>query len=152
MGELRKVPRIGPIHVLSPAIPDGWQGEWFEDHGRGLNAELEAARQAMSPARLLVIHADLPLVAAKDIEALLDAAEFAGVAIAPDRHGSGTNALAIAGDRPLRFCFGEDSFALHRAQVGEDCPVLQRRGLALDIDTPDDLDFASCQGFKGPAL
>lgn len=151
VGALRQVPRIGQIQVLSPATPDGWKGEWLKDHGRGLNAELEAARQAMSTARILVIHADLPLVAAEDIEALLDAAELAGVAIAPDRHGSGTNALAITEDRPIRLCFGKDSFALHRAQVGKNCPVIQRMGLALDIDTPDDLDFASCQGFKGPA-
>lgn len=152
VGALREVPRIGPIYVLSPAIPDGWKGEWLKDQGRGLNAELEAARQAISPTHILVIHADLPLVAAEDIEALLDAAEVAGVAIAPDRHGSGTNALAITDDCPIRFCFGEDSFALHCAQAGENCPVIQRMGLAIDIDTPDDLDFASCQGFKCPAL
>jgi 2-phospho-L-lactate guanylyltransferase len=145
---LGDVPAIGAIHLLSADRPKVWPGGWHRDEERGLNPELEAARASLGAVPLLVIHADLPLVAVADIVALLERAEQHGVAIAPDRHGEGTNAVAIArGD--FRFAFGLGSYALHHAQAG-DAAQVDRLGLALDCDTPDDLDQACAAGFAFP--
>lgn len=108
------------------------------DGGQGLNEELTAARAQLGKRQLAIVHADLPILEATDLHALCDAAERSGGAIAPDRHGRGTNALALADDRPFHFAFGEDSFASHCAAGGGKFGIVERRGLALDIDTPAD--------------
>lgn len=144
--ELRRVPRLRNLVVLSPDVPERWMGGWVEDRGRGLNAELEAARDRLRAPRLLVIHADLPLLRAAEVEELLSAAEAAGLALAPDRHDTGTNALAIADGRPFAFRFGCESLARHLAQADGCCRVVRRPGLALDLDTPEDLDAALALG------
>jgi 2-phospho-L-lactate guanylyltransferase len=142
---LRRSDLVGRIILMSGASPPGWTGDWRHDAGRGLNAELMAARAALGSAPLLVIHADLPLVDSADITALL-AAAVGGCALAPDRHGTGTNALAIRDGRAFEYRFGPNSRALHVAQ-GEG-RVVERPGLALDVDTPDDLDAAIAAGFR----
>lgn len=146
-GVLGRVPALSSLILLSEKQPETWQSGWIEDRGRGLNGELEAARFALGAAPLLVIHADLPLLAETDIIELLDAAEQAGCAIAPDRHGTGTNALALRDGRPFEFRFGPDSFRLHRAQAGN-CRTVELQGLGLDLDTPDDLNTAIAGGWS----
>lgn len=122
--------------VLSPVA---WPGlPWEPDTGAGLNAELDRIRAALGSGPLLAIHADLPLVTAVDIGALIAAAEGQGAAIAPDRADAGTNAIALAGGEPFGFAFGEGSFARHRASL-PGAAIVRRAGLALDIDTPADL-------------
>lgn len=145
LGECRA---IDAIHLLATARPTDWHGGWQVDLGRGLNAELEAARAAIGPRPLLVLHADLPLLTPADVQTLLDVAADAGRAIAPDRHGSGTNALALHDLRPLRFRFGPESFSLHRDQGPS--AIVVRQGLALDIDSPADLAEAIEAGFAWP--
>ncbi len=147
---LDAVPAIGATHLLSAERPDGWARPWSRDEGRGLNPELEAARAGLSATPLLVIHADLPLLEAADVAALLACAEEHGCAIAPDRHGEGTNAVAVLAHLPFRFAFGVGSFARHAAQAGPAARV-DRPGLALDCDTPDDLDRAVAAGYRLPA-
>ncbi len=136
---------IAQVRVLSEHPPAGWRGGWAADHGRGLNQELAVARTAIGPAPLLIIHADLPLLASDDVGVLLEAAQRSGLALAPDRHGTGTNALAIHDARPFAFSFGPDSFRRHRTH-GE-AAIVERPGLALDVDTSDDLDAAIAAGF-----
>lgn len=138
---------IGSVAVLSDQQPDGWCGAFIMDEGRGLNTELEVAREKLGNTGLLVIHADLPLLEGGDIAALIAAAEESGIAIAPDRHGSGTNALALMSGRRIEFRFGTDSFRLHREQA-PDSAVIARQGFAIDLDTPDDLKAAAEAGFR----
>jgi 2-phospho-L-lactate guanylyltransferase len=146
---LRAVPRVTSIVLVADEAGHSPAVRWIEDEGRGLNAELEAARDTLGTGPLLVIHADLPLLGAQDVEVLLEAAEKAGSAIAPDRHGRGTNALALTGATNVAFRFGADSLADHCAQAGEGA-IIRRPGLALDCDTPDDLDLAIAGGFGLP--
>lgn len=123
--------------VLSPSP---WPGvPWEPDHGAGLNAELDRVRTALACAPLLVISGDLPLLTAADIQTLLAAAEVEGVGIAPDRHGQGTNAIALRDARPFAFAFGAGSFARHFAAAEGTALIIDRPGLALDLDTPADL-------------
>ena len=148
IGVLDACPGIGRIGILSETRPNTPLGradrDWLPDGGLGLNAELQALQ--IAGARL-VIHADLPLVTPEDVEALLSAAR-GGAAIAPDRHGSGVNALALEAGVSMEFQFGPDSFARHQEQVGGRLTVVSRPGLALDIDTPDDLAEAVRLGFR----
>ncbi|MBA2933590.1 2-phospho-L-lactate guanylyltransferase [Sphingomonas sp. CGMCC 1.13654] len=146
---LHAVPRIGSIALLTDAPPVGWNERWIPDRNRGLNAELEAARSLLETP-LVVIHPDLPLVEPGDLEFLLDMAEETGCSIAPDRHGEGTNALAMARPAPLTFQFGAHSFARHCATPGIKLTSVGRLGLSLDCDTPDDLDRAIAGGFVLP--
>jgi len=135
---------FGFITLLSPA--DGAPDlnlfppltTWRQDFGRGLNAEVQALYDALRPGRVAIVHADLPMLSPGDMSVLLETAEIAGCAIASDRHGVGTNAIALADGREFRFAFGPDSFAQHLAAGGPDCANVNRPGLARDIDTPDD--------------
>ena len=146
--ELRAVVAIDDIIMLSPRPIADWPVRHALDQGRGLNAELDALA-ATVPNKILIIHGDLPLVTAQDITALVDAAEAKGCAIAPDRHGQGTNALALCTRREgFSFAFGGDSFARHQNSLGDALATVQRTGLSCDIDTPDDLAYAQTQNFK----
>ena len=148
---LGRCPLIGSIAVLAPVrpafAPDGI-GLFF-DGERGLNAELAAA--FAEARRTLVVHADLPLLSADDIAALIDAASGAGAAIAPDRARTGTNALALIDATALQPAFGPSSFALHRTLLPH-AAVVERPGMALDIDTPADHDHAIAAGMLMPVI
>ncbi len=118
----------------------------------GLNAAIDVGREralALGAGPLLVVHADLPLLATGDVAALLaadaSAPEVGGsrrtVVVAPDRHGSGTNLLLVPTTAPFRFRFGPGSRAAHvaeAARVGLPSVVVQRPGTAADLDTVDD--------------
>jgi len=150
---LRQVPTLRDVALLSDLRPNRWRGPFLQDEGRGLNAELNAIVESHRPTRLLVIHADLALVSGDDIAALV-AGDGAACAIAPDRHGTGTNALALVEPLGFRFAFGLDSFSRHCAAAKGKARVVTRLGLGLDIDTEDDLDAAISAGFmraKEPA-
>jgi 2-phospho-L-lactate guanylyltransferase len=136
--ELSAVPAIGQVALLSPERPPFAGDSWIADGGRGLNAELGDARARFPGSATLFIHADLPLLAAADVMALLAAAGEKGVAIAPDLAGTGTNALAIADDRAFTPAFGPGSFAAHRAAL-PGAAIVTTEGLGLDVDEPESL-------------
>jgi len=138
--------KVGAIHLLAADRPAGWTGGWHADLGRGLNVEIEVACAAIGRSPLLVLHADLALLQPMDVDVLLDAAEQVGRAIAPDRHGQGTNAVALYDDRPFAFAFGTGSLAAHRSQGP--AALVDRLGLTLDVDSPDDLAAAMAHGFR----
>jgi 2-phospho-L-lactate guanylyltransferase len=87
---------------------------------------------------------DLPFLIPDELRALIAAAiEQDGLAIAADRAGSGTNALAIAPIGAIPYLYGPGSFAAHEraaAAAGRRLAVVRRAGLMFDIDTPDDLE------------
>lgn len=146
LGRLRGCARIGEIVLLSPDPPPGVPA--IRDGGRGLNAEIGRARTAIGGVPLLVIHADLPLLRTDEADAMLSAAEAGGAAIAPDRHLTGTNAVAIVDGAPFAWRFGPGSFDLHRAGLPAGHAVVRRPGLAADCDTPNDLTEALASGFR----
>jgi 2-phospho-L-lactate guanylyltransferase len=91
----------------------------------------------------LILPADLPLLCQSAIETFLGAVqgEEPVLAIAPDRHGRGTNALYLAPPTLPRFCFGENSFQAHcelAAQLGRRCAVVDVAELAFDLDDAED--------------
>ncbi len=110
---------------------------------RGLNPLLEACRQSLADTgRLLVLHGDIPLLSAADLDEVFAASHAGTGVIGSDRHGSGTNLLSLPGNSGAPFCFGADSCQRHRdslRRAGLEPVVLQRPGLGLDVDLPDDL-------------
>lgn len=64
------------------------------------------------------------------------------IILAPDRHGLGTNVLALHCADDFTFHYGPTSFADHSAEAarrGLTVTHLRDAGLALDLDTPDDI-------------
>jgi 2-phospho-L-lactate/phosphoenolpyruvate guanylyltransferase len=138
---VRTHPQVIERIILSPLRPPASPDRWMRDEGRGLNAELTALREKLPDRDLLVIHADLPLLTHADLSVLFDAAA-AGIAIAPDHTGQGTNALAIRREQELVFAFGPASLAAHVAAAGVWARLVVSPGLARDVDTAEDLEFA----------
>jgi 2-phospho-L-lactate guanylyltransferase len=94
--------------------------------------------------RVLLVPGDAPLLDGSELEALLrDADPGPGLVVVPDRHGSGTNALLIAPPSALAPSFGPGSRERHErlaAAAGVACRVDPLPSLAIDVDTPEDLD------------
>jgi len=94
---------------------------------------------------VLVIPADLPLMRMDDVEKLISrATDPPVVVIAPDRHGSGTNALLSSPPGLIEYDFGIDSFKRHvtRAKAaGVRLVVCEIPFIGLDVDFPEDLEY-----------
>lgn len=110
------------------------------DQGEGLDEAATAATlQAVDAGRpWMIVHADLPLLSAADIEAAMAALDRSRGVIAPSNDG-GTS--LVGGHHLIRFAYGPGSFHRHLAALGE-ASVLVRIGLALDLDDPSDLHAA----------
>jgi 2-phospho-L-lactate/phosphoenolpyruvate guanylyltransferase len=123
---------------------------------RGLNPALEEGRRRaldLGAHTLLVLPADLPLLDAADVRAVLEAAEDSPVVIAPDGARSGTNALLIRPPEVLPYSFGPDSFDAHLVAArtrGLDFRVCERPHLAFDLDTAGDLARLKKSGAARP--
>jgi 2-phospho-L-lactate guanylyltransferase len=90
----------------------------------------------------LVIPADIPLIAAWELDEILKHAPAEGSVLVPAGDGRGTNAIfrRPANLFPLRF--GNDSFKPHHAAAqatGKPCIVMSLPGIAVDVDNPEDL-------------
>ena len=141
------------VVVISPSRPlaeivEASGARLSIQRGMGLNAGLDQARSEAlldGIGTLIVLHGDLPNLRAGDIDTLAGALPSdgsPGVAIGPDRAGTGTNALALRPPGVINFRFGTGSFAAHAAEVertGVPCVAVNRAGIAFDLDTPADL-------------
>jgi 2-phospho-L-lactate guanylyltransferase len=116
----------------------------------GLNHGLLAARDeaiAAGATAVLILPIDLPEVTPAAIDAVAAQVDEPGrplVAIVPDRHGRGTNALLISPPDAIDLCFGGASAVAHEAAARAAGARLVVLGgpLVLDLDTPDDLLLA----------
>lgn len=111
----------------------------------GLNAQLESAilRIEAPASGLLILHADLPLATPGAVLGFLSQAPPApSVTIVKSRDG-GTNAMLLRPPRRFSLAYGTNSAELHIAAAeasGLAVRVVDIPALALDLDTPDDLD------------
>ncbi len=132
---------------LAAAVANACGAPSVSDGGLEWNAGLRHALGLLQPAPdgVLFLSADLPTVVAADIDAMIEACPPHGVAIGR-AHDEGTNALAL---RPLGAivpAFGSPrSSSVHVAlarAAGVPSVLVDRPGLALDLDTPDDVTEA----------
>jgi 2-phospho-L-lactate guanylyltransferase len=134
---------VGPVTVVS-AEPLALNGvPRFDDSGLPWNDALQAAMDSVvHEPTVAVVSADLPLLTADDVCALVAVTPQRGLAIAR-AHDGGTNAISMRPPGVLPTCFGEPgSAALHERAAwiaGADAHMLDRPGLAFDVDTPEDL-------------
>jgi 2-phospho-L-lactate guanylyltransferase len=150
----RTVEDAGLIPLIVTADPE--VAEWatltgFPSHpdpDEGLDAAAAAGVEwaIRAGSRWIVIHGDLPLLTPNDLRALISTGESGANPISPSSDG-GTS--AIGGKGPVDFAFGPASFHRHLVRL-PDPTVVVRSGLALDIDSPDDLLRA--RGFAGEWL
>ncbi|MDT8319318.1 MAG: 2-phospho-L-lactate guanylyltransferase [Xanthomonadales bacterium] len=117
------------------------------DPGRGPNDAVTEGLmllQERGADAAMVVAGDLPVLQAADLKDLLEAGRAAGVALAPDRHGTGTNAVYLRLPTTMRTSFGPGSLARHVAAarvLGFEPRVVRREGLALDVDEREDLEI-----------
>jgi len=111
----------------------------------GLNPALAAAAGvaiASGADAIVVVPTDLALISNDAIwEAMDDMPAAPGCLLVPDRHGVGTNLMALSPARSDLFAFGKASLRRHAALaagLGYTVRVHGSAPLALDLDLPED--------------
>jgi 2-phospho-L-lactate guanylyltransferase len=110
------------------------------------NALLRATQvlKAWHAGAVLVVPADIPLLAAEDVEEMVQRGRYHNsVVIAPDRHEAGTNMLFVRPPGLIPYAFGDNSFSEHQrlaVEAGATVSVYRSERVALDVDRPDDLE------------
>jgi 2-phospho-L-lactate guanylyltransferase len=132
-------PRAADISIAQGAhvMPDPDEG----GHSGATLAGVEWAME-LGAGRVVLLPIDCPLLAPRELERLLTGMPEHYVAIVPDRHGTGTNALALSPPNAIEPSFGEGSCARHVAAAraaGVPFNVEELPSLALDLDTPADV-------------
>lgn len=101
-----------------------------------------AAAVAGGARRVVLLPGDCPLLDPRELDRLLTGMPERYVAVVPDRHGEGTNALALSPPDAIAPAFGEGSRARHVSlarEAGVPYGVEELPSLALDLDTPADI-------------
>jgi 2-phospho-L-lactate guanylyltransferase len=153
-------PACRTVHVVSAdpralAVASETGAHALPQSGEGLNAGLRLGLEAAADAgatAVMILPADLPLLATSSLDRLLDAADAALAAgsgrplvvIAPSDARGGTNALLLSPPDVITPSFGAASFEAHaRAAAAADATLqlVTDPGLGFDLDTPEDLDI-----------
>lgn len=113
------------------------------DEGHVTAALAGIARAEVDGAECVVLlPGDCPLLDPQELDRLLTGVPSSYVAIVPDRHGTGTNALVLSPPGAIRPSFGDGSRERHVAAArAADTPFAVEKlpSLALDLDTPADV-------------
>ncbi len=125
----------------------------MRQRSRGLNDGLREARDeaiAAGADAVLVLPIDIPAIDPVLLTPLVAMAQDVSgplVAIVPDRHDRGTNALLLRPPDVIDFRFGGDSMDAHleAGRTAEARVELLDGPLTLDIDTPEDLLLAQTE-------
>ncbi|MBA2287963.1 MAG: 2-phospho-L-lactate guanylyltransferase [Ktedonobacteraceae bacterium] len=147
---LRESALLAQIAVVSPdrrvlEQAQAWGVEAFVEEQHGHNPALHAAALRMlanETDALLTISADLPLLHVNDLSGLVAQSASYPVVLAAARDGTGTNALLLRPPLALPYLFGPHSLQRYieaARQQGLGSTLYHSTGLALDIDTSDDL-------------
>jgi 2-phospho-L-lactate/phosphoenolpyruvate guanylyltransferase len=114
----------------------------------GLNAGIDQAREeavAAGAEAIVILPIDLPAITPDALaDVIAELRDAPRVALVPDRHGRGTNVLALRPPDAIEPCFGGDSRQAHAAAaLRAGVAYVELDGpLRLDVDTPDDLLLA----------
>jgi len=140
------------VRALDFANNLGW-GIIEERHQRSESASVDEASRILSERgylKIMRLPADVPLVRAEDVDAVLATAlESPCALLVPSRDGSGTNAIIRTPPTVFPSRFGPGSLALHKTEAfraGAACLVVENQRIALDIDQPEDLDVLMREG------
>jgi 2-phospho-L-lactate/phosphoenolpyruvate guanylyltransferase len=160
---IKRVPSIDQVFVVTSdpvasQIAAGHDAIVIEDtassHSEATQLGISRAL-AMGATRALLVPGDCPLLDPAELEQLIARpVPERSVLIVPDRHGEGTNALLLTPPNVMAPSFGEGSRQRHTDMAvaqGAVPEVIGLSSLALDVDTPEDLEellemFASTRG------
>ncbi|MGA3296152.1 MAG: 2-phospho-L-lactate guanylyltransferase [Candidatus Bathyarchaeia archaeon] len=116
----------------------------WEGHRHGLNRALNfALKNLPNDSPVLIIHADLPFLTAKEVDQIVNGAAGHPIALVPSKDKTGTNAILMQVPGLIKLAFGKDSFRKHLNLTKKkrvSCSVLRIEGVAFDVDEEDDLD------------
>jgi 2-phospho-L-lactate/phosphoenolpyruvate guanylyltransferase len=118
-------------------VPDPGEGGHPEAALAGI-----ARAEELATGCVVLLPGDCPLLEPRELDRLLTGVPTDYVAIVPDRHGTGTNALVLAPPGAIQPAFGEGSCARHvdaARAAGVPFAVEELASLALDLDTPADV-------------
>jgi 2-phospho-L-lactate guanylyltransferase len=118
-------------------VPDPEDGGHVEAALAGI-----ARAEAEGASCVVLLAGDCPLLDPRELDRLLTGVPERYVGIVPDRHGTGTNALALSPPNAIVPAFGEGSCARHVAlarDAGIPFGVEELASLGLDLDTPADI-------------
>ena len=131
-------------------VTKNFDATYLKEKKSGLNEAVSEAigwcvgREATS---VLVLPADIPLVAPADLNRMLALKEKASMVISPSRSGKGTNALLLTPPNASPTFYGPRSFQRHLEEASKRKVSFRRfrsQRIALDVDTVEDLtDFIS---------
>ncbi len=154
LATVRNVPQIMGTLVISRdsralAIAREFGARTVQESGAPeLNNALMRATQVVTrwnSEAVLVLPADLPLVAPQDLAAMIALGPYnQTVVIATDQNEDGTNALFIRPPGVMDYAYGPGSFRRHielAQEAGADVKLYQSPRLLLDIDLPADLEI-----------
>jgi 2-phospho-L-lactate/phosphoenolpyruvate guanylyltransferase len=106
--------------------------------GRGIATAIELGAD-----RVLLVPGDTPLLDPVELDDLISRqVDPPFVLIVPDRHGTGTNALLLQPPDAMKPSFGpgsHDRHHRHASAAGITAHTVEVSSLALDLDTPEDL-------------
>jgi 2-phospho-L-lactate guanylyltransferase len=132
---------------IAQQIAAGYGASVAADDDRGHNRAATIGVQLaveQGADRVLLVPGDCPAVSPAELDALVGRPTVGrSVVVVPDRHGTGTNALLITPPDALAPSFGPDSRKRHLAeaeQAGLQAEVVEIASLAMDVDTPEDLE------------
>jgi 2-phospho-L-lactate/phosphoenolpyruvate guanylyltransferase len=163
LASLRHVPGLDAVAVVTAdrraeSVAVGKRVMVLRDHeeaGQSAAASI-GIRHALDAGfeRVLLVPGDTPLLDRFEVAALLERAP--AVAIVPDHHLAGTNALLLSPPDAIEPGFGPGSLARHTAAAraaGLEYTVERVPTLMLDVDTPEDLAelAAALEGRHGRA-
>ncbi len=109
---------------------------------------------ALGASQALVLHGDLPLATAADIQVL--SGLEASTVLVPDWRDEGSNGLLINLPSPITPAYGVGSFERHAtmlSKAGVQFSALRQSTLAFDVDTAQDLAYLqalAAAGWVGP--
>lgn len=147
---LKQAQRLTGVLIVSQtnesiALAQAFSIERFaeSDGGNLSDALTEAAAYAtdiLGASGVMIVPADVPLLTATEIDAMLEQHER--VTVVPDSDHVGTNCLVCSPANCLTFQFDGRSFTPHlnsAVKANLDPKVYESAGFGLDIDTPTDL-------------
>ncbi len=114
-----------------------------KDAGHSEAATLGIIRaRALGAGCVALLPGDCPLLDPAELDAALARQRPGRVAVVPDRHGTGTNALLLSPPDAISPAFGPGSCARHAdrgRRAGHLVEIERLESLGLDLDTPADL-------------
>ena len=128
-------------------VAKNFDAAYLKERKTGLNKSVSEAVDwcvERGAASVLVLPADIPLVTPNDLDRILMLGEKASVVISPSSSGKGTNALLLTPPNVSPTFYGPHSFQRHTKEAKKlkiSCRRYRSPGLALDIDTIEDLTY-----------